>query len=196
MLSDIVSPELDASALFPERFILSDRNSCRLQKSPCPFFSACLRITGQPGVYMRTSLAVNWWLKMAMLSSLPKTPKMQHGLQGWERVPHTEGRGQLQSRLTVLSLFHLSCFPQPNPSPLDTPSAQATVFLNTQKPLSLPIFSTQPCLGSRIMGQHISFWVANWWALKGGLLIETNLKLVASWMGGIFLLGGIPSVLA
>lgn len=141
-LNDTVSPELDASARSPERFILGDRNSCRLQKSPSPFFSACLRVTGQPGVYLRTSLAADWWLKIATLSSLPKIPKMQHSLQGWERVPHTEGRGQLWSRLTVLSLFHLSCFPQPNLSPPDTPSAQATAFLNTQKPLSLPIFST------------------------------------------------------
>lgn len=37
-LDDTVSPELDASARSPERFILSDRNSCRLQKSPSPFF--------------------------------------------------------------------------------------------------------------------------------------------------------------
>lgn len=77
------------------------------------------------------------------------------------------------------------------------PSAQVTYFSNKHTETTLFFSLTQPGPGTRITGQHISNQDANnYKPQKGRLLMEINLKLVASWMGGIFLLGGLPSVLA
>lgn len=77
------------------------------------------------------------------------------------------------------------------------PSAQVTYFSSKHTETTFFFPLTQPGPGSRITGQLISNRDANSYKLqKGRLLMEINLKLVASWMGGIFLLGGLPSVLA
>lgn len=103
-------------------------------------------------------------------------------------------RVKLQGKLSVLSFLpSLPTSFNPILSYPDVLSVQITYFSNTHTQTTLFFFfPNQPCPGSQIIGQHISYQDANLRKPKKvGLLMEINIKLVASWMGGIFLLGGL-----
>lgn len=166
-------------------------------------------VTRKTRIYLRAPLAVDGWLRMTMLSLCDVRHSKQNTVSRNEGAYHRQGigmrvltPGRAQSKFTecspslvclpsLTSLNHILSYP-------DMPSAQVTYLSNKHtKPFFFLFFPSWPRPGSEITGWCISYKDANLCKpQKVGLLMEINTKLVASWMGGLFLLGGLLSVLA